>query len=466
VSATLTQGWFPVLDVLFAADRNRRAKFACRICGQHGGLHLLDAVTPGRTFELFECPGCGSFFFDGADPALRYTEMEMRDELWLDYVQAGAGISNMLTPLFAFDLAPYRSLLDSGCGFGFVVDFWASRGGKATGLEPSNYGEIGSEKLGIDVRSQYLDEFLSENREARFDIVYSSEVIEHTPDPDAYAGSLVEAVTDNGVIVVTTPAISAIHANADVGAMIAALSPGFHFGIISPEALKGFFTRRGLYCRVLEHENQTLCWASRKPLPAIDPSKFSWRDYFNYLETLSGNENPHLSAGALSRLFKDALNTGDEAWAAAAYDRLTRVALDYYGLDLENPEIGALLEMRKPLSGLNRFPSWLGGALLFGGLHVGHSRNDRRTKLRMLDAALKVLARRADVDRQFGQEAMHFLPFAERQYVIALSEALTVSLCSAEGTSEGDLRHTLKGLTSVLDQFLAAPSELTVHDAR
>jgi SAM-dependent methyltransferase len=445
-----------MIQIAFSVDRIRQARSVCRVCGARSSLHLLDAALPGRTFELFECRCCGSLFYDGPDPALSYTEIGMRDELWLDYVQAGAGISSMLAPLFAMDPMPNGSFLDAGCGFGFAVDFWGSRGGEATGLEPSVYGQLGREKLGIDVRPQYLDAFLQENPGLKFNVVFSSEVIEHTPDPDGFAGALAAAVADDGVIVLTTPAVTAVHPEADLAGMIAALSPGFHYALISPEALKGFFTRRGFHCHTALWGSQTLCWASRKPLPTIDLSRFRWREYLDYLETLIGSEDPHLATGALSRLFKDALNTGEAERAGAAYDRLRQAAADHYGLDLENPEIGQLLALREPLSGLRRYPSWLGAALLFGALHVGHHRNDRRTKLRMLDASLKVLARRADVDLQFGQEAAHFLPFARRQYIIALSEALTVSLDGAGQPAEEDLRHTISALLPVITHFLEA----------
>ena len=360
----------------------------------------------------------------------------------------------MLTPLLALEPAAHGNLLDVGCGFGFIVDFWTSRGSRAIGLEPSGYGSLGREKLGIDIRPQSLDAFLRDNPGLKSDVVFSSEVIEHTADPRQFAEELTRAVTDDGVIVLTTPAPDAIRPDGDRATMIAALSPGFHYALISPSALESFFTSRGFNCRTIRSGVQTLCWASRKALPDINLQAFRWSEYLDYLETRMNDEDPHVATGALSRLFKDALNTGDSVRATAAYGRLRSAAADHYGIDLENPEIGELLALRKPLSGLLRYPSWLGGALLFGAIHVGHHSNDRRTKLRMLDAALRVLARRAEVDLQFGQEAAHFLPFAERQYVIALSEALTVSIDGVEHPPEADLRHTLNALVPVVERFI------------
>jgi SAM-dependent methyltransferase len=443
-----------MIEINFSDDRCRTAHSACTVCAGRKSVHVLDAVSRGSTHELFRCEHCGSLFYDTVSLVSAYSDVRADDGLWLDYVQAGAGISSMLAPLFALNPVPGGSLLDVGCGFGFIVDFWSSRGLKAIGLEPSGYGEIGRTKLGIDVRQQTLEDFLRENPEFRANVVFSSEVIEHVRSPSGFVDALLRAVTDDGVVVLTTPAPESIHPDAPLAAMIAALSPGFHYTLIAPSALEGFFTSRGFNCRTIVSGAQTLCWASRKALPEIDLQSFRWSDYFDYLETRADHTDPHIATGALSRLFKDALNTGNEARAGTAYDRLLQLSSDCFGIDLHNPEIAGLLALRKPLSGLRRYPSWLGGALLFGGIHVGHRFNDRRTKLRMLDAALRVLARRADVDLQFGQEAAHFLPFAERQYVIALSEALTVSIGGRAPPPEPDLGHTLRALLPVVAKFV------------
>ena len=448
-------------EAFFVVGSSQTAQYPCRVCRSQDTRHFLDVAMPyfkksDERLALFECRSCGSYFYDGANPASAYTEMEPGDEFWLDYVQAGAGISSMLAPLFAIDPLPAGCLLDIGCGFGFVVDFWRSRGGRAIGLEPSSYGALGRDKLGADIRSVYLAEFIDKNEGPRFDVVFSSEVIEHTPDPNDFVEELTSAVGPDGMIVLTTPSTVAISPQVDKSTLIAALSPGFHYAIISPGILQDFFVRRGFQCRVETLGHQTIAWASRKSLPSIEPSRTAWPRYLDYLETLVDKQDVHLSTGALARLFKDALNTGDGARATLAYDRLYAAARQHYGIDLESPEIGELLAMREPLSGLRRFPSWLGGTLLFGALHVGHSRNDRRKKLRMLDAALQVLRRRAEVDFQFGQEAAHFLPFAERQYIIGLSEALTVSLNGLAKPVQNDLRHTLHHLRPVIQSFLEA----------
>lgn len=92
----------------------------------------------------------------------------------------------MLEPIFALKSDPKGSLLDIGCGFGYIPHFWQTMGrGEAVGLEMSAYGRIGVEKLGITVVSEYYTN-AEAIKDRRFDYVYSSEVIEHVEDPFAF----------------------------------------------------------------------------------------------------------------------------------------------------------------------------------------------------------------------------------------------------------------------------------------
>ncbi len=377
--------------------------------------------------------------------------MPKSDSFWLDYVQVGAGISAMLAPLLALRPLPTTSLVDVGSGFGYIVDFWQRQGQRAVGIEPSSYGELGREKLGIDNRSCDLEGFIKAYPQERFGLVFSSEVIEHTSDPRRFVDALVTMMDDDATLILTTPSTSAISPQTESASLIAALSPGFHYTILSPEALVGMLSRHGLRVKTHTEGVQTFVWARRGAMPDVAVNEPQWTRYLCYLEDLSRVADRHVSGGALCRLFKDALNTGDSARAGKAYQCLLRAAEDSYGIRLEDPELSELLENTQSLAMLDRFPAWLGNALLFGALQVGFTRGDYRTKVRMLDAALRVLERRAHVEKQFGQEAAHFLPFARRQYQIALCEGLQTSLPYTETPFPEDLRRNLLSL-----QMLAA----------
>lgn len=443
------------IDIAFAGDNTREAVFPCRACGARQSRHSLTVHSPGSVLELFECGACGSFFFDGEDPVLGY-EFLPYGEYWLDYAQGGAGIITMLSPLFALGDLPEGDMIDVGCGFGFVVDYWARNRGAAVGLERSAFGAQGAKMLGADIRPLYLDGFREQEPERRFSIVYSSEVIEHVADPAAFLAELVGMMDDDGLLVLTTPDSSAISPETPRPKVIAALSPQFHYAIFSQQRMRQMVEALGLQVHIEVHDGQMVVWASRGPLPEISYGAFDWTEYFAYLNDLAENEDPHLAIGALFRLFKDAMNTDHPEMSSWAWDRFLPRCQETYGIDLRAPDLGELMKLRKPLEQLERYPNWLGAALLFGGLHLGHYEGDRRTKLRMLEAALRVLRRRAEVDLQFGQEAASYLPFAERQYLIALSEALNVGVTAPDAPLEQkDLRASLKALQQVLGELLA-----------
>ncbi|MGL4419084.1 MAG: hypothetical protein ACRCZF_00335, partial [Gemmataceae bacterium] len=147
-----------MINVTFATDSDDIADFACRVCGSRGASLFLTVESNLGRQSLFRCGTCQSLYFDGADPVIGYQSF-ITEAFWLDYVQAGAGISTMLAPLHAIVPAPEGDLIDVGCGFGFVVDFWSNGHGRAVGLENSYYGEVGREKLGVDIRAQFLEEF-------------------------------------------------------------------------------------------------------------------------------------------------------------------------------------------------------------------------------------------------------------------------------------------------------------------
>jgi hypothetical protein len=448
-----------MIDVTFYATPQASPEYPCRVCGTSGGRHILTVNSHLGKHLLIECPACQSYYFDGQDPVIGYHSF-ISEAFWLDYVQAGAGITTMLAPLTALEPLPDGDLIDVGCGFGFVVDYWSSNYGQAVGLESSYYGEVGRGKLGVDIRPQLLDDYRQGEPDRQFAIVYSSEVIEHTPDPESFMDDLVSMLDRRSILVLTTPSTTAIDPASDRARVIAALSPGFHFAILSEQAMRTMLERRGLRYRMETHDGQMIVWASRSELPNIVYGTTDWPRYFAFLERYAEHHDNHVAGGALARLLKDGLNTGYPEVAERAWERLLPLAREVYGIDLMQANIAPLLEIRAPLADLEHYPSWLGTALLFGGLLVGHRDNDRRTKLRMVDDALTVMRRRAEVDLQFGQEAQSFLPFAERQYIIALSEALTTSLLLPTlARDHADLSSSLKVLSEVMARVIVGDEE-------
>lgn len=131
------------------------------------------------------------------------------------YVDIGAGLDEMLSPIgsYADALGKTEGLtfLELGCGFGFVVDYAAKcRGFQAAGIEPGCYGRIGEQQLGADISVDLLGNG-SRHDSSTFDIIFSSEVIEHIPEPGGFATTICQHLTPSGVAIFTTPNADSSH---------------------------------------------------------------------------------------------------------------------------------------------------------------------------------------------------------------------------------------------------------------
>ena len=103
------------------------------------------------------------------------------------------------------DLSGLRAL-DVGCGLGFFSQRLVERGARVTacdlgpGLVERTRERAGCEGIVADA----LD-LLGTLGERRFDVVVSSECIEHTPDPQGALGEMIGVLEPGGLLAVSTP---------------------------------------------------------------------------------------------------------------------------------------------------------------------------------------------------------------------------------------------------------------------
>lgn len=405
-------------------------KQACRMCGNWCDFEIAEISsenTANPILKILSCSTCKSINYEGEDPVIGYEDKTFSQDYWLHYVQVGAGITAMLEPLFALGHKCSGKLLDIGCGFGFVVDFWnKSEYGKAYGLEKAHYGAIGANLLECPIYNSYYAD-CNELSGEKFDIVYSSEVLEHVKNPQEFINDISQALSPTGILVLTTPSADAVNIKNNPSDIIAALSPYFHYFLSSEVALKNLLFKNGFqHVKVFNSGERLFAWASKVELPDINVGKINWDKYFSYLLKLSTNNNPNIKTGALYRLFKDSWNTGSHDTAATAFSALEKFSLEQYGLSFRNPEIQRYLNRKSAVKNLDSDPAWYGGALLWGGMLVGHIEGNRVLKVRMIDAACSILEYEASnlEFTQFSQEAQQFYPYAMNQRPIAYSEAL------------------------------------------
>ena len=413
----------------------------CPVCGATSA-HAVLRVAAGRFLrrdaELVECAACATMYFPDADTVVGYDDPEFERDYWYNYVQNGAGINAMLEPLLAIDDGNKGDLLDIGCGFGFVAHFWKLMGhGDAVGLESSQYGKVGREKLGVDIIHSYYKD-ATEIAGRKFDYVFSSEVIEHVPDAKAFVREISVALKDDGILVLTTPCADAIRPGTDMSMLGAILSPGFHFFVTRAKALEDVLTACGFaHVKVQNTGTRLFAWASRRPLPDIRTDFQDWPHYFDYLEHLSKLPDPHVAGGALYRLLKDSINLGLYDWSDRAYPFFEALAKSVYGIDFRNPQASRPAQSDGKAPDYSKFPSWTGCGYLFAGRYLEHEGHDPAMLAPIYRAATETMRREVADGAQFAQEPYYFLGMAEAA-LAAVENKLAVARETGRATVKAD----------------------------
>jgi len=102
-------------------------------------------------------------------------------------------------------LAPGNRFLDVGCNYGFAVMAALRLGQNAHGIDIDAAAIESNKKV---VGDAHFSAFSVEEYAAQghvFDMLYTSEVIEHVPDPDSFVESLSKLLVKGGILYLTTP---------------------------------------------------------------------------------------------------------------------------------------------------------------------------------------------------------------------------------------------------------------------
>ena len=129
------------------------------------------------------------------------------------------------------------------------------------GVEPSQYGRMGRDMLGVPIHIALLSD-VPALRERRFEIVFSSEVVEHVLDPAAFLTELRTHLAPGGTLVLTTPRAEFVRPESNHSSLLAALSPGFHKLLFSEHALEAALRTAGFAHVLVEAQTERLWWPS------------------------------------------------------------------------------------------------------------------------------------------------------------------------------------------------------------
>lgn len=315
----------------------------CPVCGQSGDSpRILNAWRAGAdtAHALARCQKCASLFLEHAE-TVHYDDIAEDRAMFIQhYLEAGAGPWEMFWPAASVQSSKRQTLLDVGCGFGWMVDIWSNIfDAPATGVEAAFWGRLGRETFEANI----LDGYTSEHPELGahgFDIVYACEVIEHVPDPKAFIAELSRYVADHGVLVLTTPAAEFITPEQDDHDIVSALCPGGHLFILGAEKLTGLLRDAGYSSvNVFRRRERLFAFASRTEIGPYKTSRELSSLYEKYLadSRMRFASGTLLHDGILYRLIKQKHASGLHADALALGAELEESLRIRFEADLSSP---------------------------------------------------------------------------------------------------------------------------------
>lgn len=343
------------------------------------------------------------------------------------YVEIGAGIESMvqfLNPLVNLGFnSQSKSYLELGCGFGFLTDYAKFMGfGESLGVEDAGYGKLGSEIL--DFPCQSLSEFQENPR--TFDVILASEVIEHVADPLDFLVSIKNRLNADGIVVITTPNsefIKSVNVESNDSQTLAALSPGNHTCLFSPNALKNLFIKVGFKSiEIIERNERLIVYASDKLEYnlILETSQVDKENYLRYLEHLTMSSNESVRVGANFRIFKELVNQGVlDTRIQNAYNFLSS-KLSSAILDLGVSESSSSQRMLT-LDDYREVFTFYEGVFLFYAAQYERNLGKPGVQIALLEKAISIIDRELFNFPQFFQESSSVKLVALKR----LEEALT-----------------------------------------
>ena len=299
------------------------------------------------------------------------------------YIESGAGIGAIAAGLLQVDPATVRRFLDVGCNYGFALDLGSFLfGWDGIGVEPSLAGRRGGAELGLDIRSEYLNDESTVG--ADFDLILASEVVEHVTEPLSFVQMLGRRLAPKGTLVLTTPAAEVVSPGEPETEALAAMSPGFHVFVASRDGLELLLRRAGFAAVAVTRERGTLrAAASHDPEAALGLSNgvsMVTTELERYYRTRSRLRPPSsaLANGMATRHVRSLVGRGAFAAAVDAAHLMIEALRQRHGLDLDDPAA-----TREAIDGGHEIPWNLAGAAFALGMLdlLHHGRPARAAEL-------------------------------------------------------------------------------------
>ena len=161
-------------------------------------------------FEISECGACASLFVDPMPSP------EVLDAFYQNYHKTAQYRSKLPSKLRRAKnrirrvawRRRGRTFIDVGCNVGFAVEAARRLGFDAVGIDVDQAAIAEARALFPEARFEVADVIDLARDDARFDVVYCSEVVEHLADPLPFATALRQILAPAGRAFLTTPNIA------------------------------------------------------------------------------------------------------------------------------------------------------------------------------------------------------------------------------------------------------------------
>lgn len=157
------------------------------------------------------------------------------------------------------------TMLDIGCGTGWISKIWADSGARVTGLEPSPTRGAIAQGRGIRVLPHYVEELADDES---FDLIVIRHVLEHLEHPGEILQKLRGRLNPGGILLIIVPNIDCIGRRLFAKDWTWVLP--WHCNFFNPQSLDNLLKRSG-FAAVDLYQTPSPLW-----YPESFVRKFSW----------------------------------------------------------------------------------------------------------------------------------------------------------------------------------------------
>lgn len=177
----------------------------CKAC--HASLATAKSLGQKNNYNLLSCPDCCTMTVDPFPTAEQLAAFYLGYKGTSDYTtkktskvkRAKRRIKNLLR------FTTGKRFLDIGCNYGFSVKAAQDLGLDAFGIDIDETAVTASRAMFGEKCFETISVQDYAARGGKADIIYTSEVIEHVPDPDTFVKAIADILSQGGILYLTTP---------------------------------------------------------------------------------------------------------------------------------------------------------------------------------------------------------------------------------------------------------------------